>query len=164
MTSVESLQIHLNSQYATKFNNANYSDCDFSLPLIECQDGYTLYLSVLHAMIPYGMYSVNGTNNVLFYSEYMASPIVNTTVTITPGNYNANQLASYLTANLPRTTVTYNGITNKFTFTNTTNEFKILTAFSTCQGLIGLSTDDLYNTSIGRFLTMQKKEICQIPV
>ena len=80
MTSVESLQIHLNSQYATKFNNANYSDCDFSLPLIECQDGYTLYLSVLHAMIPYSMYSVNSTNNVLFYSEYMASPIINTTI------------------------------------------------------------------------------------
>lgn len=157
MTSVDSLQIHLNSQFSTKFNNAHYSDCEFALPMIETQEGYTIYLSVLHAIIPYSFYSVNSSNNVLFYSEYQATPIVNTTVTITPGNYNANQLASYLTANLPRTTVTYNSIINKFTFTNTTNEFKILTAFSTCQNLIGVSTDDLYNTSIGRSLTLQKQ-------
>ncbi|MGA1047936.1 MAG: hypothetical protein ACO3UU_07985, partial [Minisyncoccia bacterium] len=153
----ESIQIHLNSQYATKYNNTHYSDVDFSLPVIEAQDGFTMYLSVLHAVIPYSFYSINSTNNVLFYSEYQATPIVNTTLNIPFGNYNSNQLASYLTANLPRTNVTYNNITNKFTFTNTTNEFKILSAFSTCQNLIGVSTDDLYNTSIGRSLTLQKQ-------
>jgi hypothetical protein len=153
----ESIQIHLNSQYATKYNNTNYSDVDFNLPVIEAQDGYTMYLSVLHAVVPYSFYAINSTNNVLFYSEYQASPIVNTTLNIPFGNYNSLQLASYMTANIPRTTVSYNSITNKFTFTNTTNEFKILTAFSTCQNLIGMSTDDLYNTSIGRSLTLQKQ-------
>ena len=157
MTSSESIQIHLNSQYATKYNNTNYSDCDFNLPIIECQDGFTLYLSVLHAVIPYSFYSVNSTNNVLFYSEYQASPVVNTTLNIPYGNYNSLQLAAYLTQNIPRTNVSYNSTTNKFSFTNTTNEFKILTAFSTCQNLIGVSTDDLYNTSIGRSLTLAKQ-------
>lgn len=153
----ESIQIHLNSQFATKYNNTSYSDVDFTLPQIEAQDGFTLYLSVLHAVIPYSFYSVNSTNSILFYSEnYQATPI-NTTIYIPYGNYNANQLASYLTANLPRTNVTYNSITNKFTFTNTTYDFKILTAFSTCQNLLGVSTDDLYNTSIGKSLTLAKQ-------
>lgn len=153
----ESIQIHLNSQFATKYNNTNYSDCNFNLPQIEAQDGFTLYLSVLHAVIPYSFYSVNSTNSILFYSEnYQATPI-NTTIYIPYGNYNANQLASYLTANLPRTNVTYNSIVNKFSFVNNTYDFKILTAFSTCQNLIGLSTDDLYNTSIGRSLTLAKQ-------
>ena len=157
MTSQESIQIHLNSKYASRHNNTNYSDCDFTLPVIEVSEGYTLYLSVFHAIIPFSFYSVNSTNNVLFYSEYQATPIVNTTVIIPVGNYNANQLAAYLTANLPRTTITYNSITNKFTFTNTTNEFKILTAYSTCQTLIGVSTDNLYNTSSGRSLPLAKQ-------
>lgn len=153
----DSIQIHLNSQYASKYNNIHYSDCDFNLPQIEALEGHTLFLSVLHAVIPYSMYSVNTTNNILFYSEnYQATPI-NTTIYITPGNYNSNQLASYLTTNLPRTNVTYNSITNKFTFVNTTYDFKILTAFSTCQNLIGVSTDDLYNTSIGKSLTLAKQ-------
>ena len=153
----ESIQIHLNSQYATKYNNINYSDCDFNLPVIEAQEGYTLYLSVLHAVIPYSFYSINSTNNVLFYSEYQATPVVNTTLNIPYGNYNSLQLASYLTANLPRTNVTYNSITNKYIFTNSVNEFKILNSYSTCQNLIGMSTDDLYNTSIGRSLTLAKQ-------
>ena len=157
MTSFDSIQIHLNSQFSSKYNNTNYSDCDFNLPIIECNEGFTLYLSVLHAVIPYSFYSINSTNNVLFYSEYMATPIVNTTLNIPYGNYNANQLAAYLTANLPRTSCTYNSITNKFTFTNSVNEFKILTAFSACQNLIGMSIDDLYNTSIGKTLTLAKQ-------
>jgi len=73
------------------------------------------------------------------------------------GNYNALQLATYLTNNLPRTSVTYNTITNKFVFTNSTNDFKILNASSSCQNLIGLSNDDLYNTSIGKSLTLPKQ-------
>jgi len=66
------------------------------------------------------------------------------------------QLTSYLTVNLPRTTATYNSITNKMTFVNSVNEFKILTGFSSCQNLLGVSTDDLYNTSIGCNLTSAK--------
>ena len=131
----DSIQIHLNSQYVNKYNNINYSDCDFNLPVIEAQEGYTLYLSVLHAVIPYSFYSINSTNNVLFYSEYQATPVVNTTLNIPYGNYNSLQLASYLTANLPRTNVTYNSITNKYIFTNSVNEFKILNSYSTCQNL-----------------------------
>ena len=49
----ESIQIHINSKYATRFNNLHYSDVDISLPTIEVPSGYTIYLSVLDAVIPY---------------------------------------------------------------------------------------------------------------
>jgi hypothetical protein len=153
----ETIQIHLNSKFATNYNNQHYSDCGFSLPLIEVQSQYTIYLSIIHCVIPYSFYNINSTNNVLCYSEYLAIPPVITTIYIPYGNYNALQLATYLTNNLPRTSVTYNTITNKFVFSNSANDFKIVNASSSCQNLIGLSNDDLYNTSIGKSLTLPKQ-------
>ena len=44
--------------------------------------------------------------------------------------------------------------TNRFTFTNSVNDFIILNQSSTCQNLLGLSTNDLYNGSVGKSLTL----------
>lgn len=160
---IESLQIHLNSKYADSYNNSSLSDCNFNLPLIEIPCQHTIYLSVQQAVIPYSFYNINSTNNTLFYQEIIGTGVNNTTVYISNGNYNAYQLAVYLSTNLPRTTVSYDIIKNKYTFTNTTNNFKILTAYSTCQDLIGLSTNDLYNTSFGNSLTNYKQiNLCPI--
>jgi len=153
MEHTESIQIHLNSKFATMYNNFHYSDCDFTTNLIQVSDKYTIYLSVVNAVVPYSFYNINSTNNVLFYQE-LTSPVTNTTVYMSYGNYNANQLSMYLSQNLPNTTVSYSSITNKLTLTNSTNDFKILTAYSTCQNLIGVSTNDLYNSSIGKSLTL----------
>jgi hypothetical protein len=153
----EKLQIHLNSRHATKYNNEHYSDCDFSLPIIEAESQYTIYIGVLHVVIPYSFYNINSKNNVLCYNEYTASPPITTTLNIPYGNYNANQLAAFFTNNLPRTTCSYSSITNKFTFVNTTYDFKILNANSTCLNLIGLSNNDLSNTSTGKALTLAKQ-------
>jgi len=79
------------------------------------------------------------------------------TLYINYGNYNANQLATYLSQNLPNTTVTYNSIINKFTFSNSVNDFKILSQYTTCQDLLGISSNDLYNSSIGKNLTLFKQ-------
>ena len=157
MSNNETLQIHLNSKFASTYNNEHYSDCNFSLPLIEAPSQYTIYISVLHCIIPYSFYNINSTNNVLCFSEYLVEPPIITTIYIPVGNYNALQLATYLTNNLPRTIVSYNNITNKFIFTNSTNDFKILYADSTCKNVIGLSNDDLHNTSIGKILTLVKQ-------
>lgn len=150
----DSIQIHLNSKFATSYNNLHMSDCTFQLPVIEAQSGHTILLSVLHTIIPYSFYSVNSSNNMLYYTEYLAIPPVSTTVYITPGNYTAYQLVAYLTNALPRTIVTYDSIINKITFTNSINNFKILSAYSTCHNLLGLANNDLYNTSVGNYLTM----------
>jgi hypothetical protein len=39
-------------------------------------------------------------------------------------------------------------------FVNSTNDFKILTQYSSCQNLLGFSFNYLYNTSIGQSLTL----------
>jgi hypothetical protein len=153
----EKLQIHLNSRHATKYNNEHYSDCDFVLPIIEAESQYTIYIGVMHVVIPYSFYNINSRNNLLCYNEYTANPQITTNLYIPYGNYNANQLAAFFTNNLPRTTCSYSSITNKFTFVNTTYDFKILTANSTCQNLIGLSTNDLSNTSNNKTLTLAKQ-------
>jgi len=145
--SSENIQIHLNSQYATSYNNGNNADCNFLLPNIEAEDGYYIHLSVLNAVIPYSFYNIDSTNNCLFYQEIIGQQVNNTTLYIQSGNYNAIQLASYLSSNLPRTTVTYSTINGKYTFINSTNNFIIRSQYSTCLSIIGCSTNDLYNTS-----------------
>ena len=155
----ESIQIHLNSKFATSYNNNNNSDCNFSLPNIEIEDGYYIHLSVQSCVIPYSFYNIDSTNNVLFYQEILVdgngaqTGTINTTLNMASGNYNALQLASYLTSNLPRTTVIYSTITGKYTFGNSTNNFIIKSQYSTCLSLIGCSTNDLYNTSALKALT-----------
>jgi len=156
MEHTESIQIHLSSKFATTYNNQNYSDCDFNTNLLQISDKHTILLSVVNAVVPYSFYNLNSTNNVLFYQE-LTSPVTNTTFYMSYGNYNANQLATYLSQNLPNTTVSYNSVTNKFTFVNSVNDFKILSQYTTCQNLLGLSTNDLYNTSIGKSLTLFKQ-------
>lgn len=149
----ETIQIHLNSKYATSYNNGSTSDCNFTLPNIEVADGYYIHLSVQSCVIPYSFYNIDSTNNSLFYQEIIVdgngaqTGTTNTQIYIANGNYNANQLASYLSSNLPRTTVTYSTITGKYTFINSTNNFIIKSQFSTCLNLLGCSTNDLYNTS-----------------
>ena len=83
-----------------------------TLPNIEVADGYYIHLSVQSCVIPYSFYNIDSTNNSLFYQEIIVdgngaqTGTTNTQIYIANGNYNANQLASYLSANLPRTTVT----------------------------------------------------------
>lgn len=150
----ETIQIHLNSKYATSYNNNNISDCNFTLPNIEVADGYYIHLSVQSCVIPYSFYNIDSTNNALFYQEIVVdgngaqTGVINSQIYIASGNYNAIQLASYLTANLPRTTVTYNTITGKYSFVNSTYNFIIKKQYSNCFDLIGCSSsNDLYNTS-----------------
>ena len=49
--SSENIQIHLNSKYATSYNNNNIADCNFLLPNVEVEDGYYIHISVLSAVI-----------------------------------------------------------------------------------------------------------------
>lgn len=156
---IESIQIHLNSKYATSYNDNSLSDCNFSLPIIEIPSQHSILLSVQHAIIPYSFYNINSKNNVITIQEIVD---VNTTITntlyLSNGNYNAYQLANYLGTLFPssRMVVTYDSIKNKFTFTNSTYNFKFLSAYSSCQELLGLSTNDLYNTSILKSLSSYK--------
>jgi hypothetical protein len=136
-TGIESIQIHFNSLYANTYNNGLTSDCNFYLNnVIEIPVQHTIYLSVINASIPFSFYNIDSTNNVLNY-------IINSvsySLVITPGNYNAIQLASFFNSNLSvGFTCTYNAIINKYTFTHTTYDFSFLST-STCLQMLGFST------------------------
>ena len=157
----ESIQIHLNSKYATTYNNLDYSDVDFETNLISVDDRYSIHLSVINASIPYSFYNINSTNNELTYQELTSPNPTGLTLYIDKGNYTAYQLATYLSQNLPNITVTYNSITNKFTFSNSVNDFKIIGQSSTCQNLLGIFGNDFYNHSLGKSLTLAQINLAQ---
>jgi len=158
---IETCQVHLNSKYADGYVDNNNSNCIFNLPILEIPSQHTAYLSVQHATIPYSFYNINSSNNTLYLQEITVDAygaqtgVINTYIYISVGNYNAYQLATYLGTIFPsnRITVAYDNIKNKYTFTNSTYNFKFLNAYSTCLDLLGLSTNDLYNTSYVKILT-----------
>ena len=114
----ESFQLYLDSVNAD-YSNGEYA---FYLPLLEVQDGFYLYLSVVNCIIPYSFYNINLNNNILNYSINS----VNYTLTIPIGNYNINNLVAYLNSQLgPNFVVTYNKLFNKITFTHSLNDFVI---------------------------------------
>ena len=85
MSDIDSLQLHLNSKQATSYNNNLTSDCNFILPMIEVPSQHYLYMSVIHAVIPYSFYQIDRSNNILSYTiETLSYEVV-----ILPGNYNA---------------------------------------------------------------------------
>lgn len=145
---LDSIQIHLNSKYADSYNNNNKSDCQFNLPLIELPMQNYIYLSVQSATIPYTWYNIDSTNNKLIYTlngEYNY-------LEITKGNYNSIQLAIFLTNAMNGFVVSYSVITNKITFTHSTYNF-VINNTSSCLGILGFPSVELYQTSILQSLT-----------
>ena len=153
MTDYDSLQIYINSKYADQFLDNTNANILINLPYITVPNGHYIHLSVINATIPYSFYTVNSKNNgIQINSIPTASVSPAGFYTIPNGCYNANQLASTLTALIPNMTVTYNNILNIFFFTCTTTDFIIDITFTTANELLGLSTDNLYNTSINKIL------------
>jgi hypothetical protein len=144
--SSDSIQLHLNSKYASSYDDET-STYQFNTNLIQIDDNYSIHLSVVNISIPYSFYNINSFNNLLLYQQ-LTTPVTNTAIYIPVGNYTAYQLVSYLNNNVPNTTVTYDSITNKITFTNSLYNFKILSEYTTCEDILGLSTNDIYNSSI----------------
>lgn len=142
MSNIETIQIHLNSLDANSYNNNSLSDCNFYLPVMELPLQHTIMLSIQSAIIPYTFYNINDTNNKLIYSQ---NSIVNTLI-ISNGNYNAINLATFLTSNMTNFLVKYNSITNKFTFTNNLYDFTF-SASSTCFTILGITSAILSSTS-----------------
>lgn len=149
----ESLQIHLYSKYATKYNNGSLSDCSFSLPNIEVPPQHHIYLSVQNFILPYSFYNIDSNNNKIQYIEVNISDVMisQTIVYIPSGNYNALQLLTYLNSGVfPNLVVTYDYLTSKFKFTNTTNNFYFNPSNS--NNLLGLTDSIINNKSINLIL------------
>ena len=146
---VESIQIHLNSNNSSYYVNGQISNCVWNLSnSLECPNQTTIYVSVKHANIPYSFYNIDDTNNRLDYTVNGQTVFLS----IDNGNYNAYQLASYFTNNMTHFTVTYDSITNKFTFRNSLYDF-VFAETSTCLSFLGFNPITLYLTSILKSLT-----------
>jgi len=107
---------------------------------------------VINATIPYTFYTVNSTNNAIQINTIPTSVSPQGLYIIPSGCYNANQLATAITSLIPNMIVTYNNITNLFSFTCSTTDFIIDITYTTASELLGLSSNNLYNTSIGKTL------------
>ena len=137
----ETIQIYLDSKYAIK-RNGNAGDAYFSIPSIYVEDGNYIYLSVVSCIIPYSFYNINSTNNVLTY-DLVGGPQL--TFSVPVGNYNINQLLTYINNNWTGFTATLNVITNKITITKSTaNDFTI---YSQGLGRILGFTSNAYGSS-----------------
>ena len=153
MSDYDSLQIYINSKYADQFLDNTNTNIVINLPYITVPNGHYIHLSVINATIPYSFYTINSRNNGIQINSIPTAGISPAGFYVIPsGCYNANQLASTLTALIPNMTVTYNNILNIFIFTCTTTDFIIDIQFTTANELLGLSSNNLYNTSIGKVL------------
>lgn len=139
-----SIQIELCSASADVQTNYN-TDCIFYLPNLNISSEHEIYISVQHASIPYTFYQINSSNNTLKYSFLNSDQNVYT-INITPGNYNVNELITFLNTSFTNIVVSYNVKTNKLTFSNNTNtNFQFLNA-STCLTLFGFSSYSIVST------------------
>jgi hypothetical protein len=147
MEHIESIQIYLNSRYATETVGGNIANSIYYLPVIEIPDGHHIYLSLQSATIPYSFYSITSVDNT--FSWGIVSGGVNVQ-TIPVGNYNVTQIIDLLKVLMGAAyNITFSTITSKITITHTTNEFTIYAG--TFNHIIGFSKTT-NTTSSGRVL------------
>ncbi len=141
----DSLQINLNSKFATKYINGSKSNCVFNIPQIIIPSQHHIHISVINAIIPYSFFNINGSNNLLYY---IINGVPNTLL-VKPGNYNSNQLTTYLNQSMPGMNISYNSIYNKFTFKNNNETEFVLASFSTLLILMGFDNgiDDFVSSN-----------------
>jgi hypothetical protein len=138
----ETKQVHLSTTSgAGRILNAdvNYkSQIEFNIPnLIRKEDDIEyIMFSVPYAIVPVSFYTINDTNNSLVVLENS----ITTTYTFLPyGNYNANQFITIFKSLLPaRFNITLDAISSRFTITNTTYNFTLLST-STIDYIMGFS-------------------------
>jgi len=126
MDHIESIQIFLNSRYATETVGDNTANCIYYLPVIEIPDGHHIYLSLQNANIPYSFYSITGFDNTFVFG-LVAGPA--TTYYVEPGNYTITQLIGVIQAAMGASyTITYSSITSKILITHASSNFIIYAA------------------------------------
>jgi hypothetical protein len=144
----ESIQINLNSKYATQnFNAPLNSSLYFSFPSLLQEDPAISYktVSVTNAQIPVSFYIINEYNNTLFWDDDGTL----TTTTFTLGNYTATQFITewknQISNNFP---LTINRNTGIFTFQHN----KLFTFYgngSTIFEVLGFDPSQDYSSTTG---------------
>ena len=136
----ETKQVHLSTTSgAGRILNADAnfkSQIEFNIPNLIKKDDTIEYImfSVPYAVIPVSFYTINDTNNKLYYSIAGG----NYDVTFPSGNYNANQFMTVFKSLIPAFTITLNSVTSRFTITHASSNFS-LRSISTIDYIMGFS-------------------------
>ena len=136
-------QVYLQSQNSTYTLNSSNQNSDlifyFHEPITR-PFGNDMKISLSSFVFPVSFYLVDSNNNQLVVNS--------TTYTLTNGNYSAKNLATHIKSLLGSSyTITYDSITNKYTFSHTTTDFTI-NSTSTCLTLLGFSSASHTSTSL----------------
>ena len=146
-TEKENFLVVIDSRNATEYTNGDYHGSihiDFNEPIRMPKFCIRMLCSVLHFQAPNSLYNINETNNIL----YLTINSIKTTYTLIKGNYNCNNFMTYLLSILPTGfTIAINTVTNKYTFSYTSN-FLIS---GTCGTIMGFSNSA---SSISNILIM----------
>jgi hypothetical protein len=135
----DSIQIYLNSKYASTKPNGDTGDCVFQIPTLELPDGYYVYISLQQAVIPYSFYSINSRNNYFHIEDASGNSY---SFTVEQGNYNITQMISALLAEMGGGwAIVYKPITNKIQITNTLGVEFTVKADGTLNHALGFMED-----------------------
>lgn len=136
-------QVYLQSQNSTYSLSSSSENSDlifyFQEP-ISRPFGYDMKMRISSFVFPVSFYLIDSNNNSL---------VVNgTTYALTNGNYTAKNLATHIKSLIGSDyTITYDSITNKYTFTHATADFTISQS-STCLTLLGFSSASHTSSSL----------------
>jgi len=141
-----SIKVYLESNKAF----GNYSDTHKKFKLenaITPKIDEKSVLNILDIVIPVSFYNINSNNNRII--SYAISG--NKSQTIPVGNYSGESLATLITTN--SLSVTYNDLTNKFSFKTSTNA----TGTIQVNEILGITTQLTLNASTGAFVEAQQQ-------
>lgn len=102
-----SVRVYLESNKAHYGISDSHKVFRFAKPIL-AKEGHSITLSMIDMEMPISYYLINSNNDAVV--------VAGTTYTIPSGQYDAESLAKYLTANTPLT-VAYDTVTNKYVFT-----------------------------------------------
>jgi len=141
--SVDSIQIYLNSGNAdTYINGSKKSSVVFFFedPVTVDKKVVSKTLSVVNAQFPVSWYLINSTNNAI---------IINFTYYYIPyGNYNVTNFVQQCISTFGSNfNVSYNSITNKFTFTNSIADFTFSDNTNSLFKILGFQPGKTYTST-----------------
>ena len=153
---IETKLINLNSNNAIKNNSTYLSNVYFNFPTLIINDNNikNVKVSILNAQFPYSFYIINVYNNLLRMSVNGGAQF---TLTLTPGNYNSNTLATEILAQLALAgvttiSITLSNITGRLSFTTIGTSIEFFYTGSTIFPVLGF--DKLTNyVSVTKVLT-----------
>lgn len=126
-------QLHLNSKFR---DSGTTGDWAVNLPhgLLRISDSALVSVTVNSIVMRYDFYTVNSSNNAFSYD---ATPLV-----LPDGSYTVYTFLDHLNATLPDTTVTYDNVTNKYNFLDTSGGGHTLSfpATSSASSLFGFDS------------------------